>query len=98
MFKLSLSSISDELYQARIITQDIHISPAYDEIIGSFISDISFIDDFSQLQERCNRFLSALSNVGGPVADAAHFLRKEWDKIKGIYINVYVNHNYKINF
>ena len=83
-FQLSLRSVSDELYQARIITQDIHKSPTYDDIIGSFISGISFIDNLSQLEERCDKFLSALSNVGGPVADAADMLRKEWDRVKKV--------------
>ena len=83
-FQLSLRSVSDELYQARIITQDIHKSPTYDDIIGSFISGISFINNLSQLEERCDKFLSALSNVGGPVADAADMLREEWDRVKKV--------------
>ena len=81
VFQLSLSSISHELYQVRIITQAVHKSPTYDGIIGSFISGISFIDSLSQLEERCNKFLSALSNVGGPVARAANKLREEWDRV-----------------
>ena len=76
-----MSSISDQLLQARIITQDIHKSPTYDGIIGSFISGISFIDNFSYLEEKCNRFLSALSYIGGPVAHAVNKLRKEWDRV-----------------
>ena len=30
-------------------------------------------------KDQCNKFLSALSNVGGPVTFAVSMLRKEWE-------------------
>ena len=30
-------------------------------------------------KDQCNKFLSALSNVGGPVTFAVNMLRKEWE-------------------
>ena len=81
-FRLSLSSISDQLLQAGIITQDIHrSSPSYDDIIDSFLSDLIFIWKKSDLKKECDTFLSALSNIGGPVARAAGMLRDEWDQV-----------------
>ena len=79
-FQLSLPNISDELLQVGIITKFVQEEPTYDKIIGSFLTGIAFIEDQSKLEERCDRFLSALSNIGGPVADAADMLRKEWKK------------------
>ena len=80
-FRLSLSSISDQLLQAGIITQDIHRSPSYDDIIDSFLSGLTFIRKQSDLKKECDTFLSALSNIGGPVARAAGMLRDEWDQV-----------------
>ena len=81
-FRLSLSSISDQLLQAGIITQDIHrSSPSYDDIIDSFLAGITFIDNLDEVKGQCDKFLSALSNVGGPVAFAANMLRREWDQV-----------------
>ena len=79
-FQLSLPNISDELLQVGIITKFVQEEPTYEKIIGSFLAGIAFIDNQSKLEERCDKFLSALSNVGGPVADAADMLRKEWEK------------------
>ena len=80
-FRLSLSSISDQLLQVGIITQDIHrSSPSYDDIIDSFLSGLTFIRKQSDLKEECDTFLSALSNIGGPVARAADMLRDEWEQ------------------
>ena len=82
-FRLSLSSISDQLLQAGIITQDIHrSSPSYDNIIDSFLAGITFIDNLDEVKGQCDKFLSALSNnVGGPVAFAVNMLRREWDQV-----------------
>ena len=80
-FRFSLSSISDQLLQAGIITHDIHRSPSYDDIIGSFLSGLTFIRKQSDLKKECDTFLSALSNIGGPVARAADMLRDEWDQV-----------------
>ena len=80
VFQLSLNDITNELLQIGIITKSVKVEPTYDKIIGSFLVGIAFIDDQSKLEERCDKFLSALSNVGGPVADAVNMLRKEWKK------------------
>ena len=80
-FDLSLSNVADELVQVGIISQSVHKSPTYDNIIGSFVSGLTFIRKQSDLKEECNTFLSALSNIGGPVARAAGMLRDEWDQV-----------------
>ena len=85
-FRLSLSSISDQLLQAGIITQDIHrSSPSYDDIIDSFLAGITFIENLDEVKGQCDKFLSALSNVGGPVAFAVNMLRREWDQVMHEY-------------
>ena len=78
-FRLSLQSIADQLLQVGIISQDIHRSPSYDDIIGSFLAGLTFINTRSVLMDQCNKFLSALSNVGGPVTFAVNMLKKEWE-------------------
>ena len=79
-FQLSLSDISDELLQVGIITKSVQEEPTYDKIIRCFLVGIDFIDDQSEIEKECDRFLSALSNVGGPVARASNMLRKKWKK------------------
>ena len=76
-FDLCLDSISHELLLVGIITQDIHESPTYDGIIRSFISGISYIDNRSDLEKECDKFLSTLSKIGGSVACVADLLREK---------------------
>ena len=78
MFQLSLDSIANELFQAGIITQDIHRSPTYNKIIGCFLAGLNFICEQSDLEGQCSKFLTALSNVGGPVALASAMIQREW--------------------
>ena len=80
-FNLSLSNVADELLQAGIISKSVQESPTYDNIIGSFVVAISFIDSLVEVKGQCDKFLSALSNVGGPVTFAVNMLRREWDQV-----------------
>ena len=79
-FSLSLGDISDELLQVGIISKSVQKSPSYDDIIGSFLAGLTFIRRQSKLKERCDTFIAALSNVGGPVADAVDMLKEEWEQ------------------
>ena len=79
-FRFSLSSISNQLLQVGIISKSVHESPTYDNIIGSFLAGLTFIRKQSDLKKECDTFLSALSNIGGPVARAADMLRDEWEQ------------------
>ena len=74
----SHTAIANELLQVGIITRDVQISPTYDSMIGSFLSGMRFRSTQSELEGHCVKFLKALSNVGGPVADAAGKLQEEW--------------------
>ena len=80
MFQVSLDSIANELFQAGIITQDIHRSPTYDKIIGCFIAGLNLMRKQSDLEGQCSKFLTALSNVGGPVALASDMIQEEWQE------------------
>ena len=80
-FNLSLSNVADGLLQVGIISKSVHESPTYDNIIGSFVVAVSFIDNLDEVKGQCDKFLSALSNVGGPVAFAVNMLRREWDQV-----------------
>ena len=76
-----MSSISDELLRAGIITRSVHELPTFDKIISFFLAGLTLIQSQSDLKKECDKFLSALSNVGGPVARAADMLRDEWDQV-----------------
>ena len=79
-FDLSLSNVADELLQVGIISKSVHKSPTYDNIIGSFLAGLKFVQKRSDVKKECDTFLSALSNIGGPVARAADMLRREWEQ------------------
>ena len=74
----SHTTIADELLQVGIITDHVQTSPTYDSMIGNFQSGMRLRSTQSELEEYCGKFLEALSNVGGPVADAADKLQEEW--------------------
>ncbi|XP_019857860.1 PREDICTED: uncharacterized protein LOC109586131 [Amphimedon queenslandica] len=80
IFQYSLVSIANELLQVGIITREVQKTSTYDSMVGSFTSGLSLYHNHSELEEHCIRFLKALSNVGGPVNQAAYMIQKEWAK------------------
>ena len=78
IFQTSIGSISNELYAACIITRDVQRSPSYDAIIDQFEAAMDFMQTQKGLEEHCNKFITALTNVGGPVNDAALMIQQEW--------------------
>ena len=83
-----LKDIARELSQANIITKTVQKAPTYDAVIGNFSSGIKLKRSSSDIERHCVKFLTALSNVGGPVADAADMLKEEWTSILPSDINL----------
>ena len=77
-FQYSCLAIANQLLEVGIITREVQESPTYNTMIGSFRSGMSFKRTLSDIEEHCVKFLKALSNVGGPVADAAVMIQEEW--------------------
>ena len=78
LFQESIGSISDEMLAAHIITREVQRSPSYDAIISSFESGMRFNYTKADLEEHCKKFLTALTNVGGPLANVAKMIQQEW--------------------
>ena len=78
IFQVSVGSISNELFQAGIITHDVQQSPKYDPIINQFVSGMKIRRKQRDLEEYCKKFITALTNVGGPVKDAALMIQQDW--------------------
>ena len=78
VFEHSLGAIANHLLQVGIITREVKKSATYDSMIDTFISAMGLKCTMSDLERHCVKFLKALSNVGGPVADAADVIQEEW--------------------
>ena len=78
IFQESIGSISYELLQVDIITRGVQRSPSYDAIIHQFKAGMNFIGTQRDLEEHCKKFITALTNVGGPVKDAALMIQQDW--------------------
>ena len=76
----TLNDIARALSAVNIIGRAVQREPTYESIIGSFINGMKLKDDISDIEEHCVKFLTALSDVGGPVADASDMIKKKWLK------------------
>ena len=76
----TLNDIARALSAVNIIGRAVQREPTYESIIGSFINGMKLKDDISDIEEHCIKFLTALSSVGGPVADASDMIKEKWMK------------------
>ena len=76
----TLAEIAREMNAVKIIGKAVKEKPAYDAIINSFVNGMKLRSEISKVEEHCNKFLKALSNAGGPVADAGEMIKTEWIK------------------
>ena len=83
IFQESIGDISNELLQAGIITRTVQRSPSYDAIVSQFVGGMNFISTQKELEEHCKVFITALTNVGGPLRRAAQMIKQKWiDTVK----------------
>ena len=52
--------------------------PSYDVIISQFVGGTKFKHAQRDLEEHCKKFITALTNVGGPVKHAAVMIQQDW--------------------
>ena len=76
----TLGEIARELSAVNIINKAVKKAPTYDAIIDSFVNGMKLKKEISGVEEYCKKFLKALSNIGGPVDDAASMITDEWTK------------------
>ena len=82
---MSIGSISNQLVQVDIITSDVQKSPSYDAIVSQFVGGMNFISTQEELEEHCKVFITALTNVGGPLRRTAQMIKQKWiDTVKQV--------------
>uniref|UniRef100_A0A1X7T9B2 Protein kinase domain-containing protein n=1 Tax=Amphimedon queenslandica TaxID=400682 RepID=A0A1X7T9B2_AMPQE len=77
----TLNYIARALNAVNIIGKAVQREPTYESIIGSFINGMKLKDNYYDIEEHCVKFLTALSGVGGPVAEASDMIKKKWMSI-----------------
>ena len=71
-------SITNELYQAKLISCDVRKNPTSDKIMNDIIHLFDWIDDKSEMEETCNCILKVFYNNGGIFERAAKKLKTKW--------------------
>ena len=85
----SLSTFSSLMLQNEFISNHVHEkNQKFDVIMHDFKAGLNLLS-LDELRNHCIKFLSILTEVGGPVIKAAELLRKNWNKK--------VNDKYKVN-
>ena len=78
--KKSLTGLVNQLYTAKLISNEVREAPSMEECIDEFKASLSFMREVSQVEEHCQQFLSSFVAVRGSYAKAAKFLGEDWIK------------------
>ena len=76
--KKSLSGLANQLYAAKLVTNEVRETPSMDECIAEFKASLNFKKELPQIQEHCQKFLNSFIKVGGSYAAAAIALHEDW--------------------
>ena len=76
--KKSLTGLVNQLYIAKLISNEVREAPSMEECITEFRASLYFQRKLPQVQEHCQKFLSSFIAVRGSCADAAIALGEDW--------------------
>ena len=76
--KKSLSGLVNQLYTAKLISNEVREALSMDECLNEFKASLTFLFEMADIQELCQKFLKSFVAISGSFAGAAKFLRKKW--------------------
>ncbi|XP_019857677.1 PREDICTED: uncharacterized protein LOC109585976 isoform X2 [Amphimedon queenslandica] len=76
--KTSLSDLANQLYEVGLINDEVRETCSMDKFIAEFKASFHFLDDMSEVQDHCKKFLNSFIAVRGSYINAAKFLRQKW--------------------
>ena len=78
LIQTSLPSVTREMYQAKIISEEVKDNPTADKILKEFINGMEWIKNQVSMEKRCKKFLDAFHIIGGTFILASETLTEEW--------------------
>ena len=81
--KKSFTGLVNQLYTAKLISNEVREDPSMKECIDEFKASLTFMKELPQVQEHCQKFLSSFIAVRGSYANAAKALVKDIRKELG---------------
>ena len=76
--KKSLTGLVNQLYTAKLISNEVRGDPSMEECIDEFKASLDCKRKLPQVQEHCQKFLSSFIAVRGSYADTAIALGEDW--------------------
>ena len=83
-----LQNFADKMYSGDVMGRDVHKSPTFDKIAHEFTCSLIY-EDITELEKKCQLFLTIRSSNGGPARMEAAALAKDWEQ------EVLIKHNIK---
>ena len=68
------------MFEAGLITTDLRDNPVYNDIEVNFTLLLKYLKTKEKFEEHCQKFIEALTNLGGPLETVADTLKDEWKK------------------
>ena len=72
--RCSLKSLADKMFTNSLISDDVHRSPTFQSIFDEFTAGMEVT---TTLKDHCLKFITACTDVGGPIAMAGDKLQKD---------------------
>ena len=78
LIETSLKDVTNKFFQAQLITQSVKNDPTPKNILKEFTSGMEWIDNQSDMEERCKKFLEVCQEMGGTFLLVLKTFKHEW--------------------
>ena len=96
LLKPLIADLAKEMFAVGLISNDVLNKPTYINIMGDFLTRISFMKNHTELQQHIKKFLMILTKLGGQCVHVSNTLQVEWTEIiKG---KLHIELNFMVNY
>ena len=74
----SIREVANEFFQVQLINESVKNNPTSEKLLKEFTSGMEWIDNQSDMEERCKKFLKVCQKMGGTFLLVSKNFKHEW--------------------
>ena len=78
LIETSLQEVTNEFFQVQLITESVRSKPTSEKLLKEFTSGMEWIDNQSDMEKRCKKFLKVCQKMGGTFLLVSQNFKCEW--------------------
>ena len=78
LIETCIREVANEFFQVQLINESVKNNPTSEKLLKEFTSGMEWIDNQSDMEERCKKFLKVCQKMGGNFSLVSQNFKCEW--------------------